>query len=246
MSGSARPSAGPDARSAWLRNAWLLAAGLALIVPLAAAGPERFVAFVRMVYTTRIAQFSPEFRERLQRETQALYWVLLAAGVALVSSWSAFSLKGRAALAWFLGERAGDWRAAALMLVIGSSSVFVGVRAVRDVLRYQALRGLSFDEQREKLGAESPIEPRYALARDFLARNGPRPGNVLILPSPRRISDWQPHYIFLAAYLFPVRVYSGSEADLAPELLAKRGIRWFQHEEAGTAFVPEPIENARR
>lgn len=245
MSGSARPLAGPEARSVWLRNAWLLAAGLGLLVPLAVAGPERFVAFVRVVYTTRIAQFSPEFRERLQRETQALYWVLLAAAIALASAWGAFSLKGRAALAWCLGALAGDWRAVALMLVIGSSSLFVGVRAVRDVVRFQALRGLSLDEQREKLGAESPIEPRYAQAREFLARNGPRPGNLLIVHGPPRPRDWQPHYIFLAAYLFPVRVYNGSAADLAPELLAKRGIAWVQAEQPDTAFAPEPIE-ARR
>jgi hypothetical protein len=243
MSGSARPSAEPDARSAWLRNAWLLGAGLALVAALAALGPERFVALVRSVYTTRIAQFSPDFRERLRRETQALYWVLLAAGVVCASAWGGLSLRGRVALAWILGGAGAGWRGVALLLVIGSSSLFVAVRAVRDVARFRALRGLSFEQQRDQLGAENPIEPSYAQARAFLARNGPRPGNILLLASP---GAGETHYIFLAAYLFPVRVYAGSEADLAPELAARRDIRWVQREEARTAFAPEPIEGARR
>jgi hypothetical protein len=228
------------ARSFWLRNGWLLAAGLALAVPLCALGPERFVAFARDVYTTRIAQFSPEFRARLVREIQALYVMLVVTGVACVAAWAALSTARRDVLRWLLAERASDWRAVALLLVTASSSVFLAVRLVRDVARFEALRGLSFEEQRQRLAAESPIEPDYAKARAFADRNGPRPGNILILRAPSRNGAGQGQYLFLAQYLFPVRLYSGSQAELATGGLAERGIRWIQREDPQTGFSPEP------
>lgn len=227
-------------RSLWLRNGWLLAAGLALAVPLFALGPERFVAFARDVYTTRIAQFSPEFRTRLLRELQALYVVLLVTGIVCVAAWAALSAARRNALRFLLAEHASDWRAAALLLVIASSSVFLAVRLVRDVVRFEALRGLSFEEQRQRLAAESPIEPDYAKARAFVDRNGPRPGNILILRGPPGSGAGQGHYLFLAQSLFPVRLYSGTEAELATGRLADRGIRWVQREDPQTRFSPEP------
>jgi hypothetical protein len=214
----------------WRENGALVLLGLVVLGALAALRPAGFTDVVRRVYMGTLSQHAPRFGERLARETLALYGLLAAAGLGLVAFGLVAATRRRGALALLLGSDPG-LRGAALAAVLASGTLFVGVRGARDVLRGRDLAGLGFEQRRARLHAENPFEPDPEAVRRFQATLGGASGRerVAVLRGTEAARRLRPEHLFLAAEIFPARLYLAPPpacraAELSPAWALERDI----------------------
>lgn len=233
----------------WTANAWLLLFGLGLVVGLVVVGPQGFLALVRAAYLGPAAEREARFSTRLEAETLVLYGVLAGlGGLALIAA-ALGSMRGQSVAGRLWGGGTPGWRESVLLAALGYSSLLVGARVSRDVLRGIDLAGRGFEARRAALLAEDPRELDYPKALAFLERARQRPGNLIVVMSRRggRMRGQMPLY---AAYLFPKRLYAARSLECrAPEptehRLAERGIAWVQYDCRDDPFEPWALEAAK-
>jgi hypothetical protein len=236
-----------------IENTGLMLLGGAMAAFLLAVGPEGFVLLVRHLYLGPLSQHAPRFGESLQRETLVLYALALGAALAAVLGGLLAARRGRGALATLVGGRI-TVPSALLVAVLTTSSLFVGLRAARDVLRARTLAGLTFEDRRLRLHVENPLEPDPEAVRAFreewVAAEGRR-GSVAILRGNETARRLRPDHLFLAAELFPARLYLApppacTAGDASAEWAAARGVAWVLPD-CGAAFrvALEPFAAAR-
>jgi hypothetical protein len=212
-----------------MENGALVLLGLLSLGTLMALGPARFTDVVRRVYMGTLSQHAPRFGARLASETLALYGLLAAAGLAAVALGLLAAARRTGALALLLGSDPGP-RGASLAVVLATTTLFVGVRGARDVLRARDLAGLGFEERRARLHAENPFEPDPdAVGRFRAAMRGAGREGVVILRGTEPVYRLRPEHLFLAAEIFPARLYLApppacTGAELSPAWAAARGV----------------------
>jgi hypothetical protein len=215
---------------------------------LAAAGGERFTRGVRRLYLEGLSQHAPRFGERLASETLWLYAFLLALGAGAIVLGVLAARRGRSALALLLGGSVTPG-GVALLALLAAGTLFVGLRAARDGLRARQLAGLGFEERRVRLHAENPFEadPRAVARFREMSDGEARGGNVAILRGPEAERRLRPEHLFLAAEIFPARLYLApppacTAAELPSDWAAARHVAWVLRD-CDTAFrlAPEPF-----
>jgi hypothetical protein len=232
-------------QGAWRENAWLLLLGLfALVAPLA-LGPERFRVLLGFVpddgpLETRLGSIPTILR----------VVVPLGGGLAL-AAYLAAGLARRSVLGFAFGPlaRGERWLALVLALALIDATLFVAVRAARDVERAWSWRGIPLRERAFRAYDQGRFVP--SLADEFLQLARSRGGNLLILRGSGEGGELggflRLEHLQYSAHLFPVRVFLAraprcSVADLPEAWLAERGIRWVIRDcEARFVFAPAPL-----
>jgi hypothetical protein len=243
----------PVRPTARIENAGLVLLGGLMAAFLLAIRPGGFILLVRHLYLGPLSQHAPRFGESLQRETLVLYALTLGAALAAVLGGLLAARRGRGALAALVGGEV-TLPSALLVAVLTMSSLFVGLRAARDALRARTLAGSTFEDRRLRLHAENALEPDPEAVRTFREEwlaGGGRRGNVAILRGNEMARRLRPDHLFLAAELFPARLYLApppacSAREASAEWAAARGVSWVLPD-CGAAFqmAPEPFAAAR-
>src|SRR5262249_6509446 len=219
----------PSSSRSRLENIALVLLGVLFLGALAGLGPSGFTDVVRRVYMGTLSQHAPRFGERLSGETRALYLLLAAAGLAAIGVGLVAARRRTGALALVVGSDPGP-RGMALAAVLACGTLFVGVRAARDVLRARDLAGLGFEARRARLHAENPFEPDPDAVRRFRAAlDASGRGGVAILRGTEPVHRLRPEHLFLASEIFPARLYLAPPpacraAELSPAWAAERGV----------------------
>jgi len=201
-------------------NAWLGAAGALLAGGCLVLGPDGLVACLAAVSARAPAGWFG-FEEIKARQVRFLQPLICGLGLLAVAACGVASRRGVDVWRWLLGTALAApasgrewWRTSAIAVAVGYSLLLVPVRIVRDVVREDNFRGMSFEERR--------IQPYGFQSRDFdraaalVRATGGRGDIVVVRPGGQiLVGD-----ALVAALLFPQRVFVSPGPRCDPDQVA--------------------------